>query len=547
MGSERVARQSLAGHRHVNNGMKMDIQKLSIRQVILTALVILTTVAILQTTIHYHHEEEVAREASRQSLSRVIEISTSALLGDLGSRSVDVAYQLASRPEFNHLNFNQLTDLRRTMLSEALHDPMDNGFALTREMDLVMLRLYDERFQQAVSANASSLSDTAPIDEHVRQQLTSLSPIERLKAQRFIWQSGQQLLLTVWVPVGGLTPSGFLEFTIDPFFNLSQLTHRIQLPMVIRDPDGTELFNNLSHTDNRVMAIPYQLFDDAGQPSYRFEFYENQDRLTSNLFHWHLLTAVAEVLFILLIFAIVATLLNRFVITPIQRLVHRMHESDSETMCSIEGRKCLREVQQLADAFCMLIDKVKSHTDRLTELSLTDGLTGIANRRRFDESLQSEWYRSIRHHTALSVLLIDVDHFKRFNDSLGHQAGDECLQRIAKILGDQAQRATDLVARYGGEEFAMLLPDTDEHGAEQLAKSVLSAMERESIPHPDSPTANRVTLSIGCATLIPQDKLSAHRIVGEADRALYLAKETGRNRYCRADMGQQPLSVVNES
>jgi diguanylate cyclase (GGDEF)-like protein len=179
----------------------------------------------------------------------------------------------------------------------------------------------------------------------------------------------------------------------------------------------------------------------------------------------------------------------------------------------------------------ILIDQ-GDHSAEDAEAARIDGLTQIANRRRFDEYLKQEWARHARIQQPLSLLLCDVDHFKLYNDSLGHQAGDECLKRVATLLGT-ARRTSDLVARYGGEEFALVLPHTDLAGALLVAERVRSAVAAANLPHASSPVCDRVTLSIGVASTVPLAKypiMDASLLVEEADRNLYLAKRGGRNR-----------------
>jgi diguanylate cyclase (GGDEF)-like protein len=164
------------------------------------------------------------------------------------------------------------------------------------------------------------------------------------------------------------------------------------------------------------------------------------------------------------------------------------------------------------------------------EKARIDGLTQIANRRRFDEYLSQEWSRHIRMQLPISLLICDVDHFKLFNDRQGHQAGDECLKSVAKAI-NRCYRAGDLVARYGGEEFAMVLPQTNRAGAVQVAERVRAAVAAAALPHPASPVCDRVTVSVGvaCMTPPPQSPSDASALIEQADRQLYLAKKLGRN------------------
>lgn len=190
--------------------------------------------------------------------------------------------------------------------------------------------------------------------------------------------------------------------------------------------------------------------------------------------------------------------------------------------------------------------RVKHMADELTQIATIDALTGIANRRCFDEWLDREWRHARRSGAPLALLMIDVDHFKPFNDCYGHPAGDACLRSIAHALVGKSLRPSDLAARYGGEEFVMLLPQTPRSGAEHMARSVLHAVERLSITHATSPTARHVTVSIGvgCYDIDsacwaspsplsrfaddPMTRCSPNDLVDAADRALYSAKHAGR-------------------
>jgi len=173
---------------------------------------------------------------------------------------------------------------------------------------------------------------------------------------------------------------------------------------------------------------------------------------------------------------------------------------------------------------------LKRQTDLLRSLSFLDGLTGIANRRRFDDAMAREWRRCARSHLPLSLIILDVDHFKAYNDHYGHQAGDECLRMVAELLSDRARRPSDLVARYGGEEFVCLLPETDGPGAIRVAEDFRTSVAECRIPHAQSPVIPYVTISLGVATVIPSAEGSPEQLAEMADQLLYRAKRTGRNR-----------------
>jgi diguanylate cyclase (GGDEF)-like protein len=169
----------------------------------------------------------------------------------------------------------------------------------------------------------------------------------------------------------------------------------------------------------------------------------------------------------------------------------------------------------------------------------SDGLTGVANRRAFDRTLEIEWRRGVRRRDSLALILADLDHFKAFNDAHGHLRGDECLKRVAKILASGAQRAGDLVARYGGEEFALLLPGLATDEAVALADTLRRRIEALGLAWGEAP-GERVTLSAGVAAGVPAAGEEAASLVAAADGALYEAKQRGRNRVCRAPAGGGP-------
>ena len=170
---------------------------------------------------------------------------------------------------------------------------------------------------------------------------------------------------------------------------------------------------------------------------------------------------------------------------------------------------------------------------RLSNLGMTDQLTELPNRRSFDSRLDAEWNRSMREKSTISVLMIDVDKFKDFNDTYGHLQGDLALQTIAKLLSEPLRRAVDLVARWGGEEFAVLLPATNSAGAIHIAEQMRLGIEGADIPSADGGPAKRITISVGVTTLIPTPDKTAADLISQADAALYNAKNTGRNRVCR--------------
>lgn len=176
----------------------------------------------------------------------------------------------------------------------------------------------------------------------------------------------------------------------------------------------------------------------------------------------------------------------------------------------------------------------KAELEKVSELVATDPLTGLGNRRHFDRTLATEWDRAAREKSSLAVLMIDIDHFKAFNDTRGHAAGDECLKAVAQALRRHCARPGDQVCRWGGEEFAAILPGTDAEGAAHVACELVDGVRRLSLPHGESDASPVVTVSAGSAAAVPSEDASFAALVEKADTALYAAKKAGRNRCQRS-------------
>ncbi len=175
-----------------------------------------------------------------------------------------------------------------------------------------------------------------------------------------------------------------------------------------------------------------------------------------------------------------------------------------------------------------LFEQLQAANQELHRIASLDGLTQVANRRCFDEFLNHEWRRGGE--TPLSLILCDIDYFKPYNDTYGHQAGDECLQRVAAALRQCIKPKLELIARYGGEEFAAVLPNTDLKTALELAERIRTQVAGLQIPHAQSQVSAYITMSLGVATLTPCSETSPTQLIANADEALYVAKAGGRNR-----------------
>tara|TARA_R110001592_G_scaffold67254_16_gene206208 strand:- start:1391 stop:2383 length:993 start_codon:yes stop_codon:yes gene_type:complete len=174
---------------------------------------------------------------------------------------------------------------------------------------------------------------------------------------------------------------------------------------------------------------------------------------------------------------------------------------------------------------------VKIQRDLLRASALQDGLTGVSNRRRFEETLELNWKQDLREQRELSLIMVDLDYFKRYNDYYGHLEGDQCLIRVAQTIKAVLKRPSDSLSRYGGEEFVCLLPDTNQQGAKKVASNILRSIETLAIPHVESPLASQVSVSLGGATVKPNLAMNRADLIKAADIQLYQAKQQGRGRY----------------
>jgi len=195
-----------------------------------------------------------------------------------------------------------------------------------------------------------------------------------------------------------------------------------------------------------------------------------------------------------------------------------------------EAYRALRESQQQ-------LMETNRELERLTNV---DGLTGLSNRRYFNEYMDAEWKRAARSNKPLSILMIDVDHFKLYNDTYGHIAGDDVLRKVALALKQGCRRSTDLAARYGGEEFAVVLPETPFAEIQRLGEKICQAVEALGLPHSASSAGKCVTISVGGSTTVPQHGEAFSQLVDTADKALYEAKRAGRNRVATRSQGSLP-------
>jgi len=239
------------------------------------------------------------------------------------------------------------------------------------------------------------------------------------------------------------------------------------------------------------------------------------------------LISIISLLIFLVLFFVIAFIQKWFVkriVVLNKNVVARLY--GRQTKIEVGGND---EISDIANAFDFFARKIEQQKHTLEALSLTDGLTGLANRRALDQRLAYDLKAATRHGWSEAVMLIDLDFFKKYNDTYGHIAGDSCLQAVSQALSRKLRRSIDFVARYGGEEFIFLLPNTDLAGAQKVANIIIKQIALLQIEHRTSEVASYVTLSIGIAIFTPPEKRTTQRLLEDADNALYEAKSNGRN------------------
>lgn len=209
--------------------------------------------------------------------------------------------------------------------------------------------------------------------------------------------------------------------------------------------------------------------------------------------------------------------------------------------------RAMRRLMTMQSRLLELSEQLRVSNQHLQHLSEHDPLTRLLNRRGFDERLSSALAMARRNHSPLTLMLCDLDHFKAYNDSIGHTAGDDCLRQVGELIRQMCRRPGDQAARYGGEEFALILPDTPKSGAMTLARAMQRVFEVAGIPHPASPIARHVTLSGGITTCVPDAQTTLEGMLMRADEALYVAKAKGRKRFFSFEMQLDSMEQLSGS
>jgi diguanylate cyclase (GGDEF)-like protein len=506
------------------------MQRPSLRNSTIVSVSLLGLVFVLLSVLAGNYFRQAALNAQTTSLSRIIEVASYEMLRKLQRHAIDLGTSLNSR---NHLS-PALRAWQAGGSAERLHaildDPFVTGFVGISEVELVKIRIYDLTFAPQLESRLGIEGLPFALPPHLLAQAERRQGVERLKAIGGLWRSAAGPLYSVLLPIGGLRIEGYIEVLFDPRFTLQAVGEMTRMPVTLLLPGEVYHAPAPQPGEGERLPIDYTLLGDDGQPAFRLVGLENIDTLSHEMLQTQRLTVMGFLATIFLTLLLLLWLLRLGLFTPLRNLLRGIEAYSQGHLDTTIRPSGLRELYTLGNTFNEMLQRIRDDIRELERFSTLDGLTGIPNRRYFDTCMEHELNHARRLQTPLSLLYIDIDYFKRYNDRYGHLAGDEVLQQVARTIASMARRSTDVVARLGGEEFAILLPDTEAEHARLLAETLKLAVTALEIEHADSKIGAHVTLSTGVATLTPSHDTQASELLGNADRALYQAKAEGRNR-----------------
>jgi len=514
----------------------LNVKRISIRAFATLIFLVSVIVAIIIFLAVSSHARNTSIELQKSSFSRVIGVAAEAVLVDLREDLINIGNSLQSRPEVRQAlkEFHKSGDASAVIAQ--LDDPLVNGFVGVTDIELVKVRVYDNeyRFIAESSRGVKGLKKNLP--EFIFSQAKNRTGSNKLKALGGLWKGddNELALYSILVSVGGLRTIGYLEVVIDPLYNLMDIAKVTQKPLTIFSVKGEKLkhvspIKNL--TNNTLEKIEYTLIGGDNKSTYHLVLLEDVSEFNENMDMTRKIAISGFIVVFGLVILISLTIMNRYLFKPIQHMIKQMRLVASGDLLTEVDNFGLKDFHELALNFNIMREMVYENMQNLEKMSFMDGLTGVGNRRLFNQTLEKEWQQNKRHSSELSLIICDIDFFKLFNDSNGHLAGDECIQQVAQAIDKAIHRPTDLVCRYGGEEFAIILPDTTPAGASHIAELIRQLVVDLEIVHDSSSVSSYVTLSLGVATTSIEgiEIESPEELINAADIALYQAKESGRN------------------
>lgn len=495
-------------------------------------MVVISGFSVLLSFVSGEHFFKAAREAQLYSLNRVIQVATKEIMQELHDQTYNVATAFSVSGAIPEKFNGVLNTESKAEFIISLDDPFITGFVGAYVIELVKVRAYDLQFNLVAQSSKGIKHLPAAMPKAIHQNAYGREGSARSKAVYGLWKHAEKSYYSVLVPIGGIFVSGYLEIVVNPVINLVKLSEKMGSPVSIRsgiNPD--KVYYAPKKSVASLLPIEYTLWTEAGEAAYLLTSYENIAKLSEGVRETVFNGILVFVVIVFIVLLVSIGLFQRFLFTPMGMMMKQIRlitDGDISRDLQVKG---VAEIVILAEEFNKMAREVRYREEELKRLSVIDGLTQIANRRKFDEVLNREYYIGCRTGRTLSVLMIDIDYFKPFNDTYGHLAGDDCLQKVARALEASVCRPTDLVARYGGEEFVIILADTPEDGESVVAEKIIQEIAALDINHSGSLVSDKLTVSIGGFTLKPAANHNPAYVIAEADAMLYRAKEAGRNQF----------------
>lgn len=510
-------------------------ERISIRLFSTLIFLISVIVAIIIFLLVSSYGRNTAVELQKSSLSRVISVAADGVLVDLREELVNIGNSLQRRPEIRQTlkEFHKSGDASALIIQ--LDDPLINGFAGAADIELVKLRVYDNEYRFIAESSRGMKKLTESLPEFIYSKAKIRTGANRLKAIGGLWNDdkSEEALYSLLIPVGGLRTFGYLEIVINPLFNLMDIAKVTQRPLTIYNLKGEELrrysIGDLSDYDHTYEEIKYTLVGSDNKRALHMILLDDVSVFNQKMDVTRIVAISSFVVIFSIVILISLALMNRYLFKPIRHMIEQMRRVANGDFSIEVDHRGLKDFHELALSFNTMREMVYANMQNLERMSFMDGLTGIGNRRLFNQALEKEWQLHKRIGNNLSLIICDIDFFKQFNDTYGHLVGDECIQQVAQVINKAINRPADIACRYGGEEFAVILPDTLLDGALKVAELINQLINELQVAHKSSLVSDYITLSIGVATVPLEGVESPEKLISAADAALYQAKESGRN------------------
>jgi diguanylate cyclase (GGDEF)-like protein len=528
--------------------LRLAVERLSIRGLILLCLLVLfvtTLLVVYQSETNYR---AASREQEEDVLRRIMSVAVRQVYEEVHIKTRELGRHLIQRPAFREA-FTQASSKgllgrkpgeQRSELETILLDPFINGHINSVSVSLEAFRVFDSDWRLLATGRTASLMnvdgfDLDPGPSPVARRAMQRHGAERLQALGDRWAGSRDAYYSVVLPIGGLRLQGYLEVIVNAAINLPRVEGLVEMPLaIVNRINQRRVHDNAPPQDRlpRFHQIHYDILAPDEQPLYRISMFTDVAGFDAHMERQQTRSMLISILISLAVLILVLWFLERLLVAPMRRLRNQIHAQIRLFTGESVSTWGLLEFHDLARDFNHLLDMAWQQQLVLEKRSATDELTQVPNRRALDQFLQAEKSRASRCNDKLALLMVDIDYFKNYNDHYGHQRGDDCLRDVAQALQSALPRVTDFVARYGGEEFMVVLPGTDQQGAQEVAERLLEQIRQLRIPHQASAVADCVTLSLGVAVCQTFEPGCIEQLKYRADQALYQAKHQGRNRVC---------------